>query len=84
VIGAGQNIAAADVDALPGQLRDAQQSLTNAVTNVDILRGMLDRVGADQRSFSHEELRDVEEELLAAAVAAGDGGASTGIPELTS
>jgi len=31
---------------------------------------MLDRVGADQRSFSQEELRDVEEELLAAAVAA--------------
>jgi len=70
VIGAGQNIAAADVDALPGQLRAAHQSLTNAVTNVDILRGMLDRVSADQRAFSQEDLRDVEEELLAAAVAA--------------
>jgi len=69
VIGAGQNIAAADVDALPGQLRAAHQSLTNALANVDILRGMLDRVSADQRSFSQEELRDVEEELLAAAVA---------------
>ena len=34
VIGAGQNIEAADVDALGGQLRDAHQSLTNAVTNV--------------------------------------------------
>jgi len=43
VIGAGQNIEAADVDALGGQLRDAHQSLTNAVTNVDILRGIAGR-----------------------------------------
>ena len=68
VIGAGQSIATADVEALPGKLRAARDSLTGAIADVDVLLEMLDDVDREHRAFTREEQQDVEDELLDAAV----------------
>lgn len=66
-IAAGQRIAAADADALPDRLRAARASLTDAVSNVNVLLDMLDSVEQQHRPFTPEQLQGVERELLDAA-----------------
>ena len=68
VIGAGQGIATADLEALPGKLRAARASLTAAIADVDVLLEMLDDVDREHGAFTREELQSVEDELLDAAV----------------
>jgi len=76
VIGTGQSIATADLDALPVTLRAAADSLTAALANVNVLVEMIEGVEQGHRVFTPEDLQNVEEELLAAAaeLAPLDGG----------
>ena len=68
VIGAGQSIATADVQALPAKLRAARESLTGAIADVNVLLEMLDDVDREHGAFTRDELQGVEDELLDAAV----------------
>lgn len=76
VIGAGQSIATADLDALPVALSAATDSLTAALANVNVLVEMIEGVEQEHRGFTRDHLQNVEDELLAAAaeLAPLDGG----------
>jgi hypothetical protein len=52
VIGAGQSIATADVEALPGKLRAARESLTGAIADVDVPLELLDDVDREHAAFT--------------------------------